>query len=54
MVLAMLVVMAVLGLIGYLLDRSVDRAESEQDPFIAESEGMKPVGTLLGSKGEEN
>jgi hypothetical protein len=51
-VLAMLVVMAFLGLIGYLLDRSVDRAEVERDRFIPGCEGMKPVGSHPGHKGE--
>jgi hypothetical protein len=52
-VLAMLVVMAILGAIGYLMDRPVDQAEGKQDQPIPESDGRKPVGSLHGSKGEQ-
>ena len=52
-VLATIVVVAAVGAIGYLIDKTVDHVEPDQDQPIPESGTLKPVGSLVGSKGEQ-
>jgi hypothetical protein len=49
----MLVVMAILGAFGYLMDKPVDQVERKQHQPIPGSDRLKSVGPSLGSKGEE-
>jgi hypothetical protein len=51
-VLATIAVVATLGAIGYMIDKTVDRVEPEQDQRIPEPGRLKPVGSLVRSKGE--
>jgi hypothetical protein len=52
-VLATIVVVATVGAIGYVIDKTVDHVEPDQDQPIPESGTLKPVGSLVRSKGEQ-
>ncbi len=52
-VLATIVVMAAVGAIGYLIDKTVDHVDPYQDQPIPESGTLKPVGSLVRSNGEQ-
>jgi hypothetical protein len=52
-VLATIVVVATVGAIGYLIDKTVDHVEPNQDQPIPESGTLKPEGSLVRSKGEQ-
>jgi hypothetical protein len=52
-VLATIVVVATVGAIGYLIDKTVDHVVPNQDQPIPESGTLKPVGSLVRSKGEQ-